>query len=211
MTGERPAPQVPDLATLLGGRRGVVDASVPGIVLVSVDVATELRWAIAAAVAAAAVLAVVRILRGEPLRQAAYGVVGMAAAALLAAKTGNAKTFFLPGIIVNVVYAALTLASVLARRPVLGYVAAMLDRRYAHWRTDERLRRAALYATLVWFAVFGSRALVQGWLYVTDHETWLATMKLAMGWPLWGVALATTLLLLEEPELEQQTEAEPTA
>lgn len=198
---------MPDLATMLGGRRGVIDASVPGIVLVSVDVVTTLWWAIAAAVASAAVLAVLRVARGEPLRQAAYGVVGMAAAALLAWKTGDAKTFFLPGIFINIGYATALLVSIVVRRPLLGYVAAMLDKRYGHWRDDERLRRAATYATLVWLAMFTARAVVQGWLYLTDHETWLATMRLAMGWPLWGLALAATLLLLEEPELEEHAPA----
>src|SRR5206468_11861019 len=109
------------------GRRGVIDATTPGIVLVIVDAFTSLAYAIGAAVIAAAVIAVIRLLRHEPLRQAGAGVVGLAGAAALAAYTGSAKTYFLPGILVNAAWAVASVASIVIGRPLLGYAAAMLD------------------------------------------------------------------------------------
>src|SRR5438445_258283 len=100
---DRPVPSL-DLADLLGGRRGVIDASTPGVVLVIVDTFAPLGWAIGAAVVAAVAVAILRRVRGEPLRQAAMGLVGLAGAAALAAFTGNAKTYFLPGILANACY-----------------------------------------------------------------------------------------------------------
>ena len=188
-----------DVARMLGGRRGVIDATAPGVVLVIVDAFTALKWAIVAALAAAAVIAVLRLLRHEPLRQAGAGVLGLAGAAALAAYTGSAKTYFLPGILVN---AAWAVASITLGRPLLGYAAAMLDRGYAHWQTDPGLRRAAALATGVWALVFTSRACVQGYLYLHNDVHWLAPVKLGMGLPLWGVAFAVTLLLLEGRKLE---------
>ena len=195
-----------DVAKMLGGRRGVIDATTPGVVLVIVDAFTSLTWAIGAALVGAAVIAVLRLLRHQPLRQAGAGVLGLAGAAALAAYTGSAKTYFLPGILINAAWAVAAVTSILIGRPLLGYAAALLDRGYAHWREDAGLRRAAGLATGVWALVFASRACVQGYLYVHDDVHWLAPVKLGMGLPLWFVALAVTLLLLEGRRLEPGVE-----
>src|SRR3954462_5198711 len=115
-----------DVAKMLGGRRGVIDATTPGIVLVIVDAFTSLTWAIGAALIAAAVIAVLRLLRHEPLRQAGAGVLGLAGAATLAASAGSAKTSFLPGILINAAWAVASIPSIVVSRPLLGYAAAML-------------------------------------------------------------------------------------
>ena len=196
-----------DVAKMLGGRRGVIDATTPGIVLVIVDAFTSLTWAIGAALIAAAVIAALRLLRHEPLRQAGAGVLGLAGAAALAAYTGSAKTYFLPGILINAAWAVASIASILIGRPLLGYAAAMLDRGYAHWKNDPGLRRAAALATGVWALVFTSRACVQGYLYLHNDVHWLAPVKLGMGLPLWFVALAITLLLLEGRRLVEDPSA----
>ena len=193
-----------DVAKMLGGRRGVIDATTPGIVLVIVDAFTSLTYAIGAALIAAAAIAVLRLLRHEPLRQAGAGVLGLAGAAALAAYTGSAKTYFLPGILINAAWAVASFGSIVIGRPLLGYAAAMLDRGYAHWQQEPGLRRAAAMATGVWALVFTSRALVQGYLYVHNDVHWLAPVKLGMGLPLWGVAFALTLLLLEGRRIEPQ-------
>ncbi|MFL6139616.1 MAG: DUF3159 domain-containing protein [Frankiaceae bacterium] len=200
-----------DLGEALGGRRGIVDASLPGFVLVVVNVAAGLGWAIAAAVAAAVLLGTLRLIRKEPLRQAVSGVLGIALAALLAAYTGQAKNFFLPGIIINGAYVVALLASIAARRPVLGYVAAALDRRFVGWRDDPALVRRATAATLVWIAVFATRFVLQGWLYLHDHVGWLATARLAMGWPMWGLAVMASLMLLQPTTGDDDATGQPDA
>lgn len=198
-----------DIAEMLGGRRGIIDASIPGVLLVIVNAFAPLGWAIVAACVSAAVLAVVRLARGEPLRQAVMGLGGIAVAAALAAFTGQAKRYFLPGIILNSAYAALAIASIAVRRPLLGYVASLIDRGYAHWREEPGLRRAAMWSTALWGAVFTLRAAVQGYLYVHNDVHWLAPVKLGMGLPLTAIALAGTLLLLEGRRIEPVEAAEP--
>lgn len=175
----------------------MLDASAPGVVLVAVDAFAPLGWAIVAALVIAFAVAVLRRLRGEPLRQAAMGLGGLAGAAALAAFTGDAETYFLPGILANAAYAVGTTVSIAVGRPALGYVAALLDRRYAHWQNDGGLRRAAALATALWAVVFAVRACVQGYLYAHGHPGWLAPARLAMGLPLWAAAVAASLWLLE--------------
>jgi len=196
MSTDRPVAPF-DIAEMIGGRRGVVDMSIPGVTLVVVDTFAPLGWAIVGALGAAAVVTLLRRLRGDPLRQAGMGLLGLAGAAALAAVTGDAKTYFLPGILANAGYAVLTIGSIAAGRPLLGYVIALIDRGYAHWREDPGLRRAASVATAMWAAVFTVRAVVQGYLYAHGQVHWLAPARLGLGLPLWFLAVAGTLFVLE--------------
>ena len=196
MTEERTAAPF-DLSEMVGGRRGVIDMSAAGVTLVIVDTFAPLAWAIVAAVGAAAVVTLVRWVRHEPLRQAAMGLLGLAGAAALAAVTGNAKTYFLPGILLNAGYAVVAATSIVIGRPLLGYVIAFLDRGYSHWKEDAGLRRAATIATAMWVAVFAVRACVQGYLYAQGDVHWLAPARLGLGLPLWFLAVAGTLFVLE--------------
>src|SRR3954452_12166239 len=156
----RPPEPVLDLGKMLGGRRGVIDASAPGIVLVIVDTFAPLGWAIGASVVAALAIAVFGRVRGEPLRQAAMGLPFLAACALLAAFTGHAKTYFLPGILMTAAGAVVVTLSILVRYPVVGFVAASLDSAYANWRSHPGQRRAATLATIIWAVVLTTRASV---------------------------------------------------
>ena len=195
-----------DIAQMVGGRRGIVDMSVPGVSLVIVDTFAPLAWAIVAALGAAAVVATIRLVRRDPLRQAGMGLLGLAGAAALAALTGDAKTYFLPGILANAGYAVLTISSIAIGRPLLGYVIALIDRGYAHWREDPGLRRAATMATAMWAAVFTVRASVQGYLYAHGEVDWLAPARLGLGLPLWFLALAGTLFVLEGRRRDVQSD-----
>jgi hypothetical protein len=202
MTADQPAAPF-DLAQMVGGRRGVVDMSIPGVSLVVIDTFAPLRWAIVGALGAAAIVALIRLLRADPLRQAGMGLLGLAGAAALAAVTGDAKTYFLPGILANAGYAVLTITSIVVGRPLLGYVIALIDRGYSHWREDPELRRAATMATAMWATVFTVRAVVQGYLYAHGQTDWLAPARLGLGLPLWFLAVAGTLFVLEGRRREE--------
>jgi len=183
--------------------------SLPGVTLVVIDTFAALGWAIVGALAAAAFVAAVRLVRREPLRQAAMGLLGLAGAAALAAVTGDAKTYFLPGILANAGYAVLTIASIVVGRPVLGYVIALIDRGYSHWREDPGLRRAATIATAMWAAVFTVRAVVQGYLYAHGETDWLAPATFGLGLPLWFLAVAGTLFVLEGRRRDVDSDPSP--
>lgn len=195
-----------DFAHMIGGRRGVIDTTSPGLALVVVDVFAPLTWAIVAAVVVAVGIAVLRLRRRQPVRQAIMGVPGIVVCALLAAFTGDAKTYFLPGILLNAAWAVALTISLGLRRPLLGYAAALLDRGYANWLDYAGLRRAASLATAIWVALFTLRACVQGYFYVHDDVHLLAPVRLAMGLPLFAVAVAATLYLLEAEREEEEEE-----
>jgi hypothetical protein len=174
----------------------MIDGSLPALVFVITDAIGGLRPAVVAAIAVGVVIFALRLLRHEPVTQAVYGFIGVAFAAYLAARTGKAQAFFLPGIALNAIYGLVGLVSLVVGRPLAGYVIAALDASYEHWRSDRPLRRVAVLATLTWTAVFALRVVVQGLLYLAGSTGWLAVAKIGMGWPLWGIALAITLWLL---------------
>ena len=192
----------PGIARYIGGRRGFVDGALPPVGFVAVNAVAgafmarpdALRAAIATAVGTGLALVALRLARREPLQQAFRGLVGLAIAAVFAARTGEARDFFLPGIYVDAAWAAILAASIVAGRPLVGFVHAALFGRGPGWRRDMRLRRVFAIVTLGWAVVYGTRALVQAGFYRADEAGLLAASKLILGWPLTLVAVALTLM-----------------
>ena len=204
----RPAPL---LVESIGGWRGLVDSGLPVVVFVAVNAAAGLAAAVWAALAAGAVLFVLRLARRESVQQALSGFFGVAVAAFIAARTGEAKGFFLLGIWASFAYAAIFLVSVLARWPVVGVIWEYVDGGDAGtgWRRDRALMRVYTWCTLVWVAVFLSRGLVQRYLYDDDRTGWLAVARLAMGYPLTIGALAISVLAVRRVRAKDEAVAEP--
>jgi hypothetical protein len=190
------------LADAIGGPRGLIDSGLPAIVFVIANAVGGLTPAIVAAMAVGLVLVVIRLYRKETLQQAVAGFFGLAIAAFVAARSGHASGFFLPGILYQAVLAVVAVISLAVGRPYVGYLLAALDPKYAHWRSSPPLRRAMAVATVLWGAIFAVRAVVQGILYVHDSVGWLAATKIAMGWPLFAVGLAVTYWLARRAEPE---------
>lgn len=206
---ERPVTAArPALVEALGGRRGLVDSGLPAAVFVSVNgiVAAAagrsagLRAALVAAVVTGVVIVMVRLVRRQSLLQAVSGLLVLAVAVALAARSGSARDFFLPGILLNVAYGAAFLLSALLARPLVGYVYAAVQGLDSTWRSDRVLRRAFVATSVLWALVFGARAVVQAVLYVLDRPGWLAVAKLLMGWPLTIATVAATLAWVARAE-----------
>jgi hypothetical protein len=184
------------LAEAVGGVRGIIDGGAPALVFVLVNAIVDLQTAIIVAVAVGLFICLARLVRREPLLQAICGFIGVAIAAFLAHRTGSARAFFLPGILLNVLYGAVGLVSVVVGYPVGGYAFAAFDERYTRWREQPATRRVAVQVTLAWTAVFAVRVVVQGLLYLANSPGWLAVAKIAMGWPLAAAAAGLTWHLL---------------
>jgi len=189
--GSRPRPL---LVESVGGWRGLFDSGLPVVVFVVANTAAGLTAAIWAAVAAGAVLFVLRLVRRETVQQAVSGFLGVAVAAYIASRTGEAKGFFLLGIWASFFYAGAFAVSVLVRWPLVGVIWEYVDGGGAGWRRNRALMRVYTWTTLVWVGLFLSRGLVQRFLYEEDRTGWLAVARLAMGYPLTVGALALSVL-----------------
>lgn len=204
------------LVEALGGKRGLFDSGLPVVVFVFVhslvaafaDQGIALRAGLAAALLAGASVVVVRLARRETLQQALSGFFALAIAVWLANRTGDARDFYLPHILYQIGYCVLFVGSVLLGRPLVGYIYAAVDGLDRSWRDDRRLRRVFAVATLGWGAVFASRALVQGGLYLADRTGWLAAARLLMGWPMTILAVAATVAWVRRGRARTWTQPE---
>jgi hypothetical protein len=176
----------------------MIDSALPSVVFLVVYMVNDrqLRPALYAALATGGVILVLRLLRREPLTQVLAGFAGVAISAWVSARTGQAKDFFLWGLIVNVAYGSAFLISLAVRWPLMGVVVGTFTGDPTGWRSDPQLRRTFAAATWVWVLLFGSRILVQVPLYLAGWVEALGAAKIVMGWPLFLFAAYVTYRLL---------------
>ncbi|WP_308258043.1 DUF3159 domain-containing protein [Pseudonocardia lacus] len=191
---DRPEREFPTIMEQMGGVPGIVASSAPVLVFIIVNVVTSLQPALIAALAAGVAVAAWRLVRRQKLMPALSGLLGVGVAAFIAYRTGEARGFYLPGLLTSAAFGLAFLVSVLVRRPLAGVIWHGINGHGQAWRRDRRLVRAYTWASLLWVVVFASRVVVQGWLYDADEETWLGIARLAMGLPLFGLALLGTVL-----------------
>jgi hypothetical protein len=186
---ERKEESEPTLLEQMGGVSGLIYSSVPVVVFVLANAFFGLTTGIWSAVGSAVAITVWRVVRKEPLQPAISGFFGVAIAAFIAYRTGSAKGFFLFGIWASLVYCGLFVVSVLVRWPLAGVIWNFLNGSGTAWRKDKPSRFGYDVATVALAAVFLARFVVQRWLYNEDHTGWLAFAKIAMGYPLYALAL----------------------
>lgn len=200
MSGPEPtAPHrgAPQLMVQLGGVSGLVYSSLPVMVFVAASGLWGLLPGAGAALGAAALVLVWRLVRRGSTQPAVSGFIGVAVCALVAYGLGEAKGYFLLGIWTSLAWAVAFAVSVLIRRPVVGYLWSWVGGHDKGWRDVRRAVYAFDVATLTWVLVFGARFAVQGLLYHQGHTGWLGVARIAMGWPLTGVAAIATYLAIK--------------
>ena len=216
----------------IGGWSGSVIAAIPTVVFVVVNAVASLRSAIFAAVGTAVVLAVYRAARRQPVQQAIGGLFAVVVAAAIAGGTGQARGYFLFGIWSSFAYAAFFAGSMLLRRPIIGVLWEFLDpapaagdtaagdtvagdtvagdtdaQQPVPWHRRRALFRGYLGATLIGTALFASRGIVQLALYKHNATGWLAFAKVAMGFPLYAIAVAAGFWLVTRARRREQLAA----
>ncbi|HEX6447345.1 MAG TPA: DUF3159 domain-containing protein [Streptosporangiales bacterium] len=185
------------LLAAVGGGRGAVETSLPGLVFVTVfAIWHDLRVGAVVAGALGVVLLVIRIVRKETTQYAIGGFVGVVIAALFAVSTGKAANYFLPSILKNLGFALLYLVSVIVRWPLLGVLLGPLLKENFAWRRHDARRRAYAQATLIWTGMFAVRLAVMLPLYLLDETVALGVAGVVLSWPLFAVVAWSTWLVI---------------
>ncbi|MBI3428706.1 MAG: DUF3159 domain-containing protein [Actinobacteria bacterium] len=181
----------------LGGKRGILDSGLPSLVfLIAYNVLHDLRGSLYAAVITSALLTLIRLIRRDTLQHVITGFVGVAFSALVARKTGNAVDFYLPGLIINVVYGAVYAIFNLIGLPILGLLLGPILGENLAWRKVPERKRAYIRAGWLWVALFLSRLIVQYPLYRSGNVNALGTARLVMGYPFFLLAAWGSWVLL---------------
>jgi hypothetical protein len=110
----------------LGGWRGMADATLPTLAFIVANSLWDLRTAIWSALGVALIIFVIRLVRRESVQQAVSGLLGVGIAVAIAAASGQARDFFVIGILRSTAIGVVLLGSIPLRRPLVGVVAEFL-------------------------------------------------------------------------------------
>jgi hypothetical protein len=185
------------LASALGGRRGVLEAAVPTAVFSLVWVIThQLPLSLGLGLGSAVALLVVRIVTRTSVQFVVNSLIGILIAAVFALRSGQAADAFLPGIVYNAGYAVILVGSVVARWPLVGVLVGAVTGDMTAWRSDRAVVTMTGRLTLVLAVPCVLRVLVEWPLYAAGQVGWLAVAKIGLGWPVQLAALAVMVALL---------------
>ncbi|MFE0733469.1 DUF3159 domain-containing protein [Streptomyces sp. NPDC058855] len=133
-----------------GGLRGMIETVLPGLLFVTIfTVNKNLHVSAVAALAVSLVLVAVRLIRRDTVKHAFSGVFGVAFGVVFAMMTGNAKDFYLPGMLYTLGLALAYILTTLAGVPLIGLILGPVFKENLSWRTRNPGRKKA-YAKASW-------------------------------------------------------------
>jgi hypothetical protein len=187
-------PTAQSLATLLGGRRGALDATAPAAAFVAAWLISgrSLGWGAGAALVTGGAVAVLRRRRGDRPLAALLALLGVLVAVLIALYTGRAADFFLAQLVSNLASALVWAISILVRWPLLGVIVGGLLGQRSTWRRDPALLRAYTLASWVWVGQYLLRLAVFTPLWVIDSVVALGIARIVLSWPLVAACVAAS-------------------
>jgi hypothetical protein len=206
------------LLEAFGGVWGMVDTTVPGLVFVALFTATRsIPVSAVSALALSLVLAVARLVRKQTLKHAFSGVFGIAFGAFFAVLSGNAKNFYLPGMLYTLGLAVAYVVSALARYPLIGVLLGPILRENLSWRTRNPGRFTAYTkSTWAWGLILLAKSAILFPLYWWGDATQLGWVKVALGIPPFLLSVYLTWIFLAKApppidviaEMEEREKAE---
>lgn len=206
-TADQPAADPPAASTdvtkaafleAFGGVRGMVETTVPGLVFVlSYTINRDLHTSAIAALCLSGLLAVFRLVRRDTLKHAFSGVFGVAFGAVFAMMSGDAKNFYLPGMLYTLGLAVAYCVSAMAGFPLLGLVLGPLFRENLSWRTrNPGRKRAYTKASWAWGLILLAKSAITFPIYFWGDVTQLGWLRVALGIPPFLLAVYLTWIFL---------------
>ncbi|MEW9549463.1 DUF3159 domain-containing protein [Nonomuraea sp. NPDC050783] len=189
------------LAKAFGGVRGIIEAAVPTIAFTVCWIVTEeLKTSLVVSVSLSVVLLLGRLLQRSTPQFVINSLIGIAIGAFFASRSGDAKDYFLPGILWNAGYMVGMLVSIVARWPVVGFLIGSVTGDPTAWHKDPGIVRLCTRLTWLLMLPCAVRVAVQGPVYLfgggDEAVAALGVAKIVMGWPLQVAALAAMLWTL---------------
>ncbi|TDC10607.1 DUF3159 domain-containing protein [Streptomyces sp. 8K308] len=199
------ADQTPDEAATraaffeaFGGVRGMVETTVPGLVFVlSYTINRSINISAIAALSISALLAVSRLIQRDTLKHALSGVFGVAFGAVFAMISGDARNFYLPGMLYTLGLGVAYVVTALAGVPLLGLILGPVFRENLSWRTrNPGRKRAYVRASYVWGGILLAKSAITFPIYFWGDATQLGWLRVALGIPPFLVAVYFTWIIL---------------
>ncbi|MCT2590663.1 DUF3159 domain-containing protein [Streptomyces sp. N2-109] len=199
--GDSPAGRAASQAALLeafGGLRGLVETTVPGLVFILMfTIDKDLKTSAIAALVLSGLLGLARLLRKDTLKHAFGGVFGVGVGVVFAMMTGNAKDFYLPGMLYGLGLALAYLITAAAGVPLLGLILGPAFKENLSWRTrNPGRKRAYVKASYAWGFIFLGKSAILFPLYWWADPTKFGWVTVALKIPPLLLAVYLTWIFL---------------
>ncbi|MER6818052.1 DUF3159 domain-containing protein [Streptomyces cellulosae] len=201
-----------------GGVRGMVETVLPGLLFVSIyTVNKNLHMSALAALGVALVMVVVRLARRDTVKHAFSGVFGVGFGVVFAMMTGNAKDFYLPGMLSTLGLALAYIVTAMAGVPLIGLMLGPVFKENLSWRTRNPGRKKAYTkASWAWGLILLAKCAILFPLYWWADTTQLGWVLVALKIPPFLLAVYLTWVFLAKApppidvfaEMEAQERAE---
>lgn len=215
------------MANALGGRRGMAEVAVPGILFTVLWLSTRsLPLALGASLVVAVAALVVRLAQRQTLQFCLNALVGIGIGYLfvrIAASSGGTESeqalaFFLPGILVSLGYTVLMAGSCLVGWPFIGFLLGSVTGDPTSWHADRQV--VVLCSRLTWlFLLPGAIGVaLQGpvWLLgitgaidIDLAVLVLGVLRVGLGWPLRVLAWTSMIWVLTRDRTPIETPGGP--
>ncbi|CAL9414756.1 DUF3159 domain-containing protein [Streptomyces pilosus] len=181
-----------------GGVRGMVETVLPGLLFVSIyTVNKDLHMSAIAALAVALAMVVVRLARKDTVKHAFSGVFGVGFGVVFAMMTGNAKDFYLPGMLYTLGLALAYIVTAMAGVPLIGLMLGPVFRENLSWRTRNPGRKKAYTkASWAWGLILLGKSAILFPLYWWADTTQLGWVLVALKIPPFLLAVYLTWVFL---------------
>lgn len=190
------------LAASLGGKRGMLEAAIPGIVFTAIWLPTkELQAALVASLAVAGAALVLRLVQRSSTQYVFNAIFGIGIGWLFVrwaessggSESDQALAFFLPGILISLGYTIVGGTSCLVGWPVLGFMLGAATEDLTGWHENKQVVRLCSRLTWVMLLPGAVGVLLQGPVWLLGHAgtidtdvavVVIAVLRTGLGWAL---------------------------
>jgi len=202
------------MATSLGGKRGIVEAAIPGVLFTIIWLATkDIRLALIVGGAGVVITLAIRLVQRSTVQyvfNAAFSIaIGFVFIRIAAHAGGDAShqalAYFLPGILYSLGYTVVFGTSSLFGWPLVGFMVGSVTGDPLAWHEDKQVVKLCTRLTWVLLAPGAIGVLLQGpvwllgWSGALDADTAvlvIGILRLGLGWALRIGSFVTIFWLL---------------
>jgi hypothetical protein len=168
---------------LVLGKGSLLDAILPPAIFLIVNSIFGFQAAMWTSLGLAVIIAGLRLGRGQSLLYALAGIGSIGLAIGIVWFLGRSVGYFLPNLISGGMTLALSLVSLLIRRPFVAWTSFIARRWPLEWYWHPKVRPAYTEVTIAWTIFFAARLFWQYLLYQAQATSQLALINTLLGWP----------------------------
>ncbi len=165
------------------GKVGLLDTILPPVLFLLLNGLAGFDAAMVGALGLAFIIAIVRLGRKQSLVYALAGLGSVGLAIALTYLLGRSEGYFLPTIVNGALTVALTVFSLIIRKPMVAWTSYLARRWPLEWYWHDLVRPAYTEVTVVWALFFALRLSWQVTLFQGNDISQLALVNALMGWP----------------------------